>query len=255
MVERPFADIRPFGPLIGDDDVTISISDPEGNWKDMDTDTLDGPPGWDWDIDDELAHHVWNLTEDTREVGFGPDPPILLQASMGFFDNKSLSDSVNNWYFTRIPGQRYTDYTEWWQTGTIFNDPEGESGRTDILYDNEIDPHPLRSRVTSQQYTTNGGMFTYEFDQWQGRDPSGMMRIPVPRDLLDDLRDEVEPTAFEEFQIQFRPYNQQFADGPAPMGDFAHPHFRPEGTATKSDFVELFEIAFAYMKRAVRMES
>jgi len=221
----------------------------------MDTDILDAPAGWDWQIDDELAHHVWNLTANSEEVGFGPDPPILLETAMGFFDERSLSDNINNWYMTRKKGLMYNDHTEWWQIGSVFQDPEGDVDTTSILFDNQIDPHPLRSKLSSQQYTINGGMFTYEFDQWQGEEPSGMMRIPVPSELLDDLREEIAPTPFEEFQFQSRPYSAQFAtDGtPDDVSTFAHPHYRAEGDTTQQDYMELFDIAFDYMEQAVRL--
>jgi len=224
------------------------------DWQSMDNSELVAPPEWDWQIDDELAHYVWQLTANAPEVGYGPDPPVLLQSSMGFFDSESLSSSVNNWYFTRKTNQRYSDYTTWWQTGNVFNKPEEEPGATDVLYSVGQYPHPLRSKLTSQQYTSNGAMFTYEFDQWQGEQPTGMMRIPVARELTDELKDDIQDTAFEQFQIQYRTYNADYANGPTPFGDYPHPHFRAEEDTTQEDYKELFDIAFQYMKRTVRME-
>lgn len=253
-MRRPFASKRPIGPFIKGDRLSFSSSGVSRDWQSMSKDELDAPSGWDWQIDDELAHYVWQLTIESRFVNFGPNPPILLEAALGFFENKSLSDNVNSWYFTRKEGQSFDDPTTWWQIGTKFQSAEGDPGRSDILYSADRDPHPLRSKLHSQQYTSNGGMFTYDFEQWQGEDPTGMMRIPVTRDLLDELRDDIEPTPFDEFQIQFRSYREQFADGPAPMGDFAHPHFRPEESTLQEDYIELFDIAFEYMQRTVRME-
>jgi len=253
-MRRPFASKRPIGPFITGDRLSFNSVGAGRDWQSMDTSELDAPSGWNWQIDDELAHYVWQLTANTSEVGYGPDPPILLQSSMGFFGNQSLSHSANNWYFTRKTNQRYSDYTTWWQTGDVFSKPQGDTDSSDILYSEDQDPHPLRSKLTSQQYTSNGAMFTYEFDQWQGEQPTGMMRIPVTRDLLDELREDMESTPFEQFQMQFRSYRDQFANGPAPTGDFAHPHFRPYQDTTQEDYKELFRIAFDYMKRSVRME-
>ena len=253
-MKRPFKNERPIGPFISKNRFSFKSVGAGRDWQSMDSSELDAPSDWDWQIDDELTDYVWQLTANSPEVGYGPDPPILLQSSMGFFDNRSLSDSVNNWYFTRKTDQRYSDYTTWWQTGNVFTKPEGEPGSTDIIYSKRQDPHPLRSKLTSQQYTSNGGMFTYEFDQWQGEQPTGMMRIPIVRDLLDELRDDINQTAFEEFQIQFRKYNLDYSNGPTPVGTFAHPHFRAEEKTTQEDYKELFDIAFQYMKRTVRME-
>ena len=253
-MKRPFASKRPIGPFITGDRLSFNSVGAGRDWQSMDTSELDAPSGWNWQIDDELAHYVWQLTANTSEVGYGPDPPILLQSSMGFFGNQSLSDSANNWYFTRKTNQRYSDYTTWWQTGNVFSKPQGDTDSSDILYSEDQDPHPLRSKLTSQQYTSNGAMFTYEFDQWQGEQPTGMMRIPVTRDLTDELRNDIEDTAFEQFQIQYRNYNSDYADGPSPVGDYPHPHFRAEENTTQEDYKELFDIAFQYMKRAVRME-
>ncbi|EGQ44213.1 MAG: hypothetical protein J07AB43_02720 [Candidatus Nanosalina sp. J07AB43] len=252
---RPFKNKRPFGPFITGKRLPFSSSGVSRDWQSMSKDELDAPSGWDWQIDDELAHYVWQSTIDSRFVGFGPEPPILLEASMGFFGNKSLSDNINNWYFTRKEGQSFDDPTTWWQIGRKFDTAEGDPGRSDILYSTDTNPHPLRSKLHGQQYTSNGGMFTYDFEQWQGEEPTGMMRIPVTRGLLDELRDDIDSTPFEQFQMQFRTYRGQFADGPAPTGDFAHPHFRPYQDTTQEDYKELFDIAFDYMKRSVRMEN
>lgn len=253
-MKRPLANRRPIGPFITGDKFSFSSSGVSRNWQSMSKDELSAPSDWNWQIDDKLAHYVWQSTIDSRFVNFGPEPPILLEAAMGFFENKSLSDNINNWYFTRKENQSFTDHTVWWQVGRKFDSAEGDPGRSDILYSTETDPHPLRSKLHSQQYTSNGTMFTYDFEQWQGEEPTGMMRIPVTRDLLNELREDMESTPFEEFQIQFRTYRDQFANGPAPTGDFAHPHFRPYQDTTQEDYKELFRIAFDYMKMSVRME-
>jgi len=254
-MKRPFASSRPIGPFITGDRLSFNSVGAGRDWQSMDTSILDAPPEWDWQIDDELAHNVWQLTANTQEVGYGPDPPILLQSSMGFFDNKSLSSSINNWYFTRKVNRTYSDYTTWWQIGSLFNKPEGDPGSSEVLYSRDQSPHPLKSKLTSQQYTSSGAMFTYEFDQWQGEQPTGMMRIPVTQDLTDELENDIQDTPFEQFQIQFRNYNSDYADGVAPVGDYPHPHFRAEENTTQEDYEELFRIAFDYMKRSVKMES
>ena len=84
-MKRPLADKRPIGPFVTGDRLSFNSSGVSRNWQSMSKDELDAPSGWDWQIDDELAHYVWQSTIDSRFVNFGPDPPILLEAAMGFF--------------------------------------------------------------------------------------------------------------------------------------------------------------------------
>jgi len=255
FMKRPIKHFRPIGPFITKDKLPFSSSGVSRDWQSMTNEELDAAPDWEWQIDDNLAHYIWQLTIDSRFVNFGPEPPMLLEASMGFFEDRSLSDNINNWYFTRKEDESYTDHTVWWQIPTKFKSANGDPDRSDILYSLDTTPYPLRSKLHSQQYTSNGGMFTYDFEQWQGEEPTGMIRIPVTRELLDELRNDIEPTPFEEFQIQSRTYRDQFADGSAPIGDFAHPHFRPYQDTTQEDYEYLFDTAFDYMERSVRMEN
>lgn len=261
-MRRPFADKRVVGPLF-----TFNSSGnqyvPEGqsearDWKNRDTthtDNLKAPESWDWQIGDELAHYVWQLSSDSDYVVMGPDPPILLEAFMAFFPDEGMSSQLNSWYYTRKQGREYEDEDTWWQIGSQFSDPEGDADLTSILYSVEEGPHPLRSKLHSQQYTSDGGMFTYDFTQWQGELPTGMMRIPVDRSLLHDLRSMIEPTPFEEFEMQSRPYSlgAQYVDEIA-SGTYAHPHFRAESETTVDDYKQLFDIAFDFMKRSVEVD-
>lgn len=227
------------------------------DWREMDEDVMDAPAGWDWIIGDKLAHHVWTLTERTPELGWGPDPPLLLEALMGFFPDRDLTDGVNSWFHTRVPGQSYTEQ-EWVQIPRKFQtaSPDDRVDQTDILYDTATSPHPLRSKLHAQQYSATGAMFTYDFNQWQGEQPSGMIRVPTTSELLDEATDIIEQGPFEEFQYQSRAYRAQFADGPPIGGTFAHPHFRPieEETQTLQDYITLFDRAVDIIQRSVRQE-
>lgn len=249
-ISRPFKEQRPIGPV-------VTFNDPEDrdDWRDMDTDVLDADPRWEWIIDDELAHFVWESAEQAKEIGFGPDPPILLSSTMGFFPDRDKSDTLNNWFHTRISGKTYDTYTDWDRIATRFSTGDPTESTTERLYSEDVTPHPLRSKLHSQQYTSNGAMFTYDFQQWQGEPVSGMMRIPVPNELLDELREQINSDRFEEFQIQSRTYSGQFSQGPTPEGTFSHPHFRQKDTlVSQSDYMELFDTAFEFMKRGVRFE-
>lgn len=225
------------------------------DWTEMDNRELDAPRGWDWTIGDTLAHHIWQLTEVTRELGWGPDPPILLEQLMGHFPDRSMTDSLNNTYLTRIPGEQYADDHEWYLIGNQFDTPGDQLSTSRKAYSPEQDPHPLRSKLHSQQYTTTGAMFTYEFSQWQGEEPSGMMRIPVADEIRGVARRHVEELPFEEFEVQSRTYQSQFADGPTPGGTYLHPHYRPAGNPDLQDYKDLFDVAVNIMKRSVRLES
>lgn len=254
-MERPLSQYRKFGPLVYSQSVTEGESKARDWKRDSATKNLAAPEGWDWQIDDELAHKVWNLTAKSDKMVFGPDPPVLLEAFMGFFPSEDMSSSLNSWYFTRKKGQVYNDHELWWQIGNQFQQPEGDADTTSILYSPELDPHPLRSKLHSQQYTVNGGMFTYDFTQWQGEQPSGMMRIPVDESILSDLRAAIEPTPFEEFQMQTRPYSRgsRFVEDTA-EGTFMHPHYRADSKTTQEDYMQLFDIAFEFMDKSVEVE-
>jgi hypothetical protein len=220
----------------------------------MDTDELLAPPGWGWTIDDELAHHAWLLTANTPEVGWGPDPPLLMEALMGFFDGKDITDSINSWLLTRDPESVPDSHTDWKKIPTRFSTDLMDS-TTARLMDEQKSVHPLRVKIHGQQYTTTGAMFTYDFTQWQAEEPSGFMRIPVADELLAELRERVEPMPFTETQYQSREYRSQFAAGQAPMGTFAHPHYSAEADATQGDYKELWTVAHDMMKRSARMEA
>lgn len=249
-MKRPFRQLRPFGPF-----VSSGIDTSPRDWKEMDTDILDAPQGWLWDINDDLAHHVWQQTQNTREVGFGPNPPILLQATMGFFEDQRMVSDLNNWYFTRDPSISYNETFEWLQLSSVFQQlQDARDGKTDIIYSEDHTPHPLRSKFTSQQYTATGAMFTYEFTQWQGEEASGMTRIPVANELLDDLRSNMQDLPFEEFQMQSREYSADFGDPPVDRTTFMHPHFRPTASVELEDYKDLFDTAFNVMERSVRVE-
>jgi hypothetical protein len=262
-MKRPLREIRPLGPFI---DITqdFSTGEPEGssnarNWNDEGTDytrNLQAPEDWDWIVGDELAHHAWQMTVESDDLNFGPEPDVLLESFMGFFPDRGMTDSINSWYLTRKKGESYEDHTVWWQIGNQFGDPSGDPDTTDRLYDTEVIPHPLRSKLHSQQFTSNGGMFTYDFTQWQGEIATGMMRVPVDTSLLADIRTAIEPTPFEEFQYQSRSYSlgSQYADDVA-EGTYGHPHFRAEDDATLEDYKELFDIALKFMERSVEVEN
>jgi hypothetical protein len=220
----------------------------------MDTDSLDAPDGWEWIVDDELAHHLWDQTAKTPEVKWGMEPPMILQSLMGFFGDRSMTDARNNWIYTRHPKATYMEETTWERIPSKMQFSDPDDSTTDILYDEEMSPHPLRSQLTGQQYTVTGGLFTYAFKQWQGEAPSGLARIPCPTDLLDDVRNRILELPFEETQYQSREYRAQFADGPTPGGTFAHPHFAPTAAATQADFKDFFTRAHLLMKRGVRVE-
>ena len=186
------------------------------NWREFDTDDWHAPAGWDWIVGDELAHHVWNLTTRSQHVNFGPDPPIMLEALMGFFPSMNIEAGNNNWYLSRIPGKQYQK-TDWEQLRTKHDPRSGRDTQTSILLSPTTRPHPLRTRFHSQQYTATGGMFTYSFTQWQGGEVSGFMRIPVPDDLLHGVRSAVEDLPFEEFKMQDRSYSEEWATEPTPI--------------------------------------
>lgn len=261
-MQRPLRDIRPLGPFIQTRD--FSTGKPEGssnarNWKDEGsnyTRNIQAAEDWDWVVGDELAHHVWEMTVKSDHLNFGPQPSILLESLMGFFKDHDITDSLNSWYFTRKKGQSYQDHTVWWQIGNQFGDPSGDPDPTDRLYSNEVIPHPLRSKLHSQQFTSNGGMFTYDFTQWQGEVATGMMRVPVDQSLLSEIRTVIEPTPFEEFQYQSRRYSigSQYVDDVA-EGTYGHPHFRAEDDATLKDYKQLFDIALNFMERSVEVEN
>lgn len=247
----PFGVSRPLGlgPFAQRD---TADSDSPPDWTELDNDTLAAPSSWSWTVDDELAHHVWQLTAKSRFVGFGPDPPILLEALMGFFPDMKASDSRNNTYLTRKKDEIYSDPETWWTVGTKFQQPSGTADTSSVLLDEDMSPHPLRTKLHSQQYTTRGAMFTYEFTQYQGRETSGFMRIPMREQFLGSLRSELENRPFEEFQMQQREYRDDFADGFAPPDTFAHPHIRADSSATKGDYKQLFDMAFDFMERSTR---
>jgi len=249
-MQRPLESIRPLGPFIETNQADLSAPD---DYNDLDTDNLAAPQTWDWQIDDELAHHVWNLTADSDTVGFGPDPPVLLESFMNFFPDQGQTSQLNSWYYSRKKDQTYTDHTTWWDLGSPFKDPSGDAQQTSILYSVDQSPHPLRSKLTSQQYTEHGAIFTYEFEQWQGEQPTGMMRIPVASNtgLLDELNSVIENNLpFENFQFQSREYMSQFGDPPEDALTYSHPHFRADGKTTQEDYMQLFSIAFEYMQES-----
>lgn len=224
------------------------------DWQSLDQDDWHAPEGWEWTIDDELAHHLWDQTAKTAEVGWGLEPPMLLEFLMGFFDGRSMSDSLNNWYMTRHPDKTYMEETTWHKPPSKMQYGQGREETTEILCWEERNPHPFRVKLHGQQYTVNGAMFTYDFQQWQGEEVTGFCRIPCPSDLLEVVRERITDLPFEETQYQSRQYRAQFSEGPAPTGTFAHPHFAPVGNPDKEAFKELFTRAHTLMKRGVRME-
>lgn len=225
----------------------------ERDWTEMDSDT---PPrdGWSWVVGPRLAHHSHSLSARTREVGWGPDPPVLLESLMGFFTDRSMTDSLNSWYHTRLPGKGYEDEFVWEQIPSQHQMGRAREENLGILYSAGNEPYPHRSKFHGQQYTSTGAMFTYEFGQWKNGRVEGFMRIPVARDFIEEAREMVADLPFEEYQMQTRTYREQYADGPAPSGTFYHPHYRPEPGAAREDFEGLFTAAHDIMRRSVRME-
>jgi hypothetical protein len=233
---------------------------PEG----VDADELNAPEGWEWDVNPRVAHTVWNLTVDSDAVNFGPSPPLLLEAYMGHFGTEPATSAVNNWYFTRLRGRRFTDPHKWEQIGNQFEEPDGERMNTTArLYDTGeelVDTHPAYSQLQSQQYTITGGMFTYDFSQVAGEDVTGMMRVPIPRQLREEMGERLADRRipFEAFQMQSRQHSGEFAEVETTddIHTYMHPHFRPLDWAdiTDDDLIGLFEVAFEVMAEGVEIE-
>jgi len=224
------------------------------NWREMDTDVLDAPPGWEWDIDDELAHHVWRQTTNMPEVTWGPDPPLLIKAFMGFDEDKNLTDTDNNWFFTRDSESSPESHTDWEQIPTPFS-MELQGGSTAQLMDESATPHPLWVRVNGEQYTKTGARFVYRFNQWQGESPSGFAVIPVHHQHIEAIRARVAGMPFTEVEFSRMPYSEDVVDGQTPLGSYSQPQFRADDDTTKEDYKELLDVAFEYMRKAVGVET
>lgn len=235
------------------------------DWQNHDVNAPVTLPRGGWTVGPEMAHYVWTLTERTPEVGWGSDPPILLEALMGFFPDSSESDPINSWFFTRKPGvalpDRFSPEYAWWQVDTRHPSPDKSvydgPKSTSVTYDPNDNPNPARSRLHSQQYTANGALFTFEFTQWTDEEPFGYARIPTSPGLLDDLDAAVTALPFERFQYQSRGYQSDKATEPIPeSSEYEHPHYRPVAgeTPTIEDYKDLFDVAFEYMRRMVRSQ-
>ena len=110
-MQRPLQAVRPIGPFIKLNQ-DYSSGKPEGssnarNWDDDSTNhtrNLQASEDWDWVVCDELAHHAWQLSFESDDVNFGPEPDLLLESFMGFFPDRGMTDSINSWYLTRKKG-------------------------------------------------------------------------------------------------------------------------------------------------------
>lgn len=226
---------------------------PPMDWREMDSDDMLGLPRGDWTISDDLADHLWKLTERSQQVGWGPDPPFLLETLMGFFPGQDRSSNLNSWFLTRIPGRVYDEATMFEQIKNRHRMGSGREFGTGLLYNPEDGtPNPLRSKLHGQQYTITGWMFTYDFHQWQTEEPSGFMRIPVTEGMVDEADEAVEQLPFERSGFQSRAVRGQYKEVPTVSGTFAHPHYVPAGTPTEADYMELFTVAFDLMERGVK---
>lgn len=226
----------------------IAETGPQADWKEVDADEVEQPPGWNWVVNPELADHIWTLTADSDHVNYGPDPPVLLEVLTGFFPNRGIQDSINTQYFTRQEGESYSNKDRWNTIGSPFGTPSGDPETTVRVYDRGAPGfYPHRSKIHSQQYTSAGAMFTYEFEQWVAAGVSGFMRVPATRDTIDRLRRRMRRIGAEEFEMQSRQYRSQFATGTPGEGTFLHPHFRFEPSVTVETMKQAFTAAVEYM--------
>jgi len=217
------------------------------------------PDEFEWVINDELAHHIHQTTLESDEVGFGSFT-ILLQTFMNFFPDRSETDSLNNWYLTRDQFGGY-DRTEWLQAGSLpkIERPEDldREVRSDILFDTSVDnTNPKSVKVTSQQYTVHGALFTYEFDQDEDeQEARAFIRVPVHRELSEEGKDIADGTVFEYFEFQTREYRSDFAErGLGDLQTFFHPHFRSREITSTGQAVEFMNRAFNIMEKSVEVE-
>ena len=222
-------------------------------------------------VSDQLGHWIYNKTLSTKEVGFGSFT-ILLRAFMNFFPDKSEHDHLNNWYFTRYQGIEYDatlhpdlpdgvpDYAVWSKIPQkMMLETEG-AGRVEIterIWDQSTErTMPEKSQVTSQQYTDNGAMFTYDFIQAEGEDATAFVRIPLANEFSTDKAEQIAiGTKFEFFEFQHRTHSSQFGSPPSGDNEYFHPHYRADDLTSTQDMIFFLENAFEAMVESVKLEN
>lgn len=239
-MKRPFASARPVGPLTNRG---VGFRDNDSQFR--------------WAVNDEVAHHIYQKTRESNYVNFG-HWTVLLQAFMNHFPDRSRSDNINNWYQTRTRDGDYDNHEQWVKIPRKLDleDPmrEGREVTTDILFDETTTPNPEGTKVTSQQYTAHGAMFTYEFDQDWGEEGHGFVRVPVPRELSDEAKQIANGTKFEYFEFQHREYTSEFSDRQLDRATYYHPHFRSESLTSAMDIKIFIDKAFDIMEKGVKLE-
>lgn len=252
MVKRPFSNVRPFGPVIDfPNNKLFRSSDLPEDQEEIDR-LRDEGPSEDWIVGPELAHHVWQLTDNSEYINHGPEPPIMLESLMYFFNERSTSDSLNNWYFARIPDKQY-DIDIWEKVPSMLQLSNPSEETTEILYDISTRPNPLRSLLHSQQYTNHGAMITYEFKQMQDEEVTGFSRIPVPSSMSDKSKDVLDGNGFEYYEYQFRSHTSNFGNPPEGVIEYFHPHFRANDP-TLDQMKDFFTKAVDLIEEGIKQE-
>lgn len=210
-----------------------------------------------WVVDHRLAHHIWEKTEKSNAVGWGPFT-ILLSAFMNFFEGRGRHDSLNNWLFTRVTGELY-DENMWYKVPNKMHLENPKSIDDKVPVHRVFEPHtnrtqPEATQVTSQQYTVHGGMFTYDYNQDDDGPGRLFGRIPVPREMSEEARTHFEGTGYEYFEFQNRTYSSQFGDPLPGMDDYFHPHYRNKNITSSEEAKLFIDGAFELMEKGVKME-
>jgi len=236
---RPFKGFRPVGPFM---DMTSSGNDETFSWA----------------VDDEIAHHIYQSTIDSNEVGFGSFT-ILIEAFMNFFPGRSETDSLNNWFFTRDSDGGY-GMKDWLEVPSrmAIEPPlnDVKEFKTDVVFNESRErTNPEATKVTSQQYTANGAMFTYELRQDFGEPASAFIRVPVPSELSEKAKQLGDGTKLDYFEFQNREYSANFSDGSTPDGTYFHPHYTADNLQTPFEIEVFMDKAFSIMEEGVKLEN
>lgn len=207
--------------------------------------------GFEWAVNFELAHFIWNRVEESDYLVWGPEPPLLIEADMDFgFEQNDM----NSWFFTREEGKTYGDVLKWGKMPSRFRtDKLDMSMNPTYLMDMDKDPIPESMKIMTQLYTSHGAMMTFDLKQEKGEPASGMVRVPVPEELSQRVMG-LDSEQFEYFEYQYRNYSGEWGDVPGGRTEYHHPHFSSGPIYEWETYRDWFERAFNMVERGVKME-
>ena len=207
--------------------------------------------GFEWAVNDELAHFIWQRVDESDFINWGPDPPLLIETDMDFGFEQ---DSMNMWFFTRDTDMTHSEHTEWGSIPTRFRTDDVNYGQnTSVLFTEDMTPNPVSSKLVSQLYTEHGAMITFDLKQEWGEPAEGMIRIPLPEEYS-DRADKLDSEKFEFFEFQNRFYSSQFGNPPEGRDTYFHPHYSSGPIFYADEYIEWFDKAFALIESGFRLE-